>query len=896
MQGSESPIQDQRVRFLENEVNAAVDSLRRVVALGRLNSSINRLESPSEILHESERQIRALIPFSATAYFLVDEETGAFEPAFVNPPEMRGRMIEEWENLNNSGTVAFTLEQDSSLFQFSITGRQRILLHSIHTPARVRGAFVGLLSGDEQSVSDIKRSLVTMNLIHCASQLESLELYRLIRSRTDELHRKVEQLEASDRDLESANRLNRELMSVIGNSPVVVFVWSAESGWPVRAVSPNVDRWGYTADAVTDGRSFLSLVHPEDREELTRMSLESVAMRKIESSCRYRIMSADGGTAWVEEFSRRSFNDDGELSGSTGVVVDITSRVGALTALREAEARFRAVFDNSGMGIALVDTQGQVVQCNPAAEKILGYSERELRSMHFSSYTHEDDLRENRRLFSELSSGQIPYYTLEKRYLHKKGEVVWCRLTVSRVENGTDTGGLLLAIMEDISDRKDYEEKLSHLALHDSLTELPNRTLLTERLRQAIERQRRSRSRNFSLLLLDLDDFKKINDTFGHSTGDSVLIETGRRIVSAVRGVDTVCRMGGDEFVVLLEDLQSESEGTEIARRIQAAISQPLLIDGYTLTIGCSIGMTNCPDAQCTPQDLLRDTDIAMYESKLKEKGRIIEYHSGLKETFVSRFRMEKDLERGLDGDELCPFFQTIHDVENGHVVGVEALVRWFRADGSLVPTVDYIAIAEESDQIHRLGERMLEISCLEILNILQANPALYDRQLFLSVNVSLRQLVHGGFMAMIHRVLDETQFPAERLRIELTETTVMKNPRTCMHVLRQLRELGMGLSIDDFGTGYSSLAYLQRLPVTSLKIDRAFIAPLPSDVESGQIVSVIINLAHQLGLDVVAEGVETSSQLINLRQLNCDYAQGFHYSMPMSAKALASFISGESA
>jgi len=568
-------------------------------------------------------------------------------------------------------------------------------------------------------------------------------------------------------------------------------------------------------------------------------------------------------------------DQDGGKDGGMAALVVVHDISGRRAAERQARL-FERVFRNALEGICITDPEGVIVAVNPAfttitgfpAADALGNTPRILKSHHHDDAFYEDMWR------ALVEEGRWEDEIWNRR---KNGEVYPEWLSISAIPGPTGLTEYYVAVFHDITELKAKESQIQHQANHDALTGLPNRALLRDRLGMAINGARRE-GRKVAVLSVDLDNFKQVNDSLGHMVGDIYLQQAAEQMRQMVRPQDTLARVGGDEFVVVLQDVQSERDAAQVAERLLARFTEPVRVQEHELFVGASVGIALFPDDGDDPDTLVRNADIAMSRAKEQGKRRYHLFTPAMNERAVRRLSLEGDLHRALAAGHIIAHYQPRVDLNTGLITGMEALARWTRADGSQEHPAEFIPLAESTGLIVPLGEHMLRLACAK-------TRALHDaghENLHVAVNLSVHQFRHANLVGMVADVLRETGLPPHLLELEITESTIVTDVDHTLRKLNLLAEMGIALSVDDFGTGYSSLYQLKNLPLTSLKIDRSFIRDIPDDPNDAAIAATIITMADRLGLRVVAEGVETPEQLNFLLLEGCHEVQGFLFSRPL--------------
>lgn len=596
----------------------------------------------------------------------------------------------------------------------------------------------------------------------------------------------------------------------------------------------------------------------------------------------------NGSCFWNELTINPVFNQQGELINFIGLQTDASDRKRAEAALRESEERYALAVQGANDGIWDWNLKTNQVYFSSRWKAMLGYDDHEILDGvdEWFNRIHPQDQHWVKHRLHEHLSGLTSHFETEYRMLHRDGIYRWMLSRGLAVQDADGKMARVAGSQTDMTAWKQAEEKLVHDALHDTLTDLPNRVLLIERLRHAIQLAQRHNSL-FAVLFIDLDRFKVINDSLGHMLGDQLLIAIAHRLAYCLRPTDTIARLGGDEFVILLEDVRDETGVTFIAERIHQELSLPFNLEGHEIFTAASIGIAYGSKAYTRPEELLRDADTAMYRAKEQGRGRYEIFNPGMHTHAVALLQLETDLRRALERQELRLHYQPIISLRTQQLVGFEALLRWQHPKRGMVSPVDFIPIAEETGLIVPIGHWVLHEACRQMQ---QWRQQFAEHKLTINVNLSGKQFT-PRLISGIRQILAETGLPAPHLKLEITESVLMENAEAAIVTLSRLRESGIQLAIDDFGTGYSSLSYLHRFPIDTLKIDRSFISKIDIDGEQLAIVRTIITLAWNLGMEVIAEGVETPKQLAQLKVLHCDQAQGYFFYKPVDATSAAQLI-----
>jgi diguanylate cyclase (GGDEF)-like protein/PAS domain S-box-containing protein len=650
-------------------------------------------------------------------------------------------------------------------------------------------------------------------------------------------------------------------------------------------------------------------------QEAVRLAYNHTAPGETHDS-EWRFKRRDGSTFRCRTRGRRTDLGEAEQEWIWSFE-DVTAEREADQRVQRALAEQELILDNATVGIAFL--RNRVYQrCNPRFEEMFGYGPAELVGCGTETiYPSKQAWQADAAFYEELKRGEA--VSTERQYRRKDGSLFWCKLVGKSIDPARPHEGsiwiyddvsaehaareslersrdaLERAVAErtaelqaanqrlevEVGERKMAEQRAKHLADHDALTGLPNRRLLEDRLTQALALSYRNRKQT-AVMFIDLDRFKTINDSLGHAVGDLLLREVAMRLVNQLRIGDTICRIGGDEFVVVLPEIKRASDAAQVAQKVIEELSRPIAADERELSVTPSIGIAVFPDDGRDAETLIRNSDAAMYHAKEMGRANYQFFTAEMNQAASRRLALESDLRRALGKDELRVYYQPVVNARTGHVSGHEALVRWHHPERGVVAPAEFIQLAEETGMILKLGEWVLREACR------WATFIGVERGLRMAVNLSARQFNDPRLVQMVAAALKETGLPARLLELEITETTAMQHTDVTLATLRRLKQLGVSVVIDDFGTGYSSLSYLKRFPVDKLKVDRSFTAEVPGDEDQCAIVSAIVALAHALDIQVVGEGVETEEQREFLRGCDCDYLQGYLIGRPVDADAAA--------
>ncbi len=599
----------------------------------------------------------------------------------------------------------------------------------------------------------------------------------------------------------------------------------------------------------------------KDRNQPEINIIRAAVTAKKECNVVLRNYRKDGSLFWNELFISPVFNNQGKLTNFIGIQKDISERKRSEANLKNSQERLKKIVSAISDALIVVNRNGVIQFVNPAAEVLCDRSKSVLIGYHIGNFLLEED-------------------KTELTILQPKGKQVFVEMRA--VEIDWEGEKATLVSLRDITERKQAEEQLRHSAFYDALTNLPNRALFMDQLEQAIDQTQTLNQTSFAVVFLDLDSFKFVNESLGHIIGDQLLIAIADRLETCLRSGDILARLGGDEFTFLLKDIEQVSQAITVVQNIQQKLTFPFEVNSHQLFSNASLGIALISPDYTYPEEVLRDADIAMYSAKQQGKNCYAIFNSQMRKKSQNRLQLETDLRYAWEQQDFLVYYQPIICLQTHQIIGFEALIRWQNLTKGLISPYQFIPVAEETGLIIELGYWVLKTACNQLKAWTQISPQM--QHLMMSVNLSSRQIQDYNFVKKINQVITETQINPQNLKLEITETILMEKPEDVKEKLIQIRGKNIQLSLDDFGTGYSSLSYLHNFPINTLKIDRSFVIRMNLNPENAAIVQAIITLAHTLGMDVIAEGIETTEHLKRLQALGCEYGQGYLFSKPVSA------------
>ncbi len=672
-----------------------------------------------------------------------------------------------------------------------------------------------------------------------------------------------------------ANTISVALAVALASGQPMLRVWNDNFLWsaPSYFVGAGV---GFIGAAIVNGRSQWILPFVLAPIYLTYRSYK-VYLGRLEDEQRYGHQ--------IAELHHQTLDALSAAQRSEAKLLD------AVESLRQSEERYALAASGANDGLWDWDLANNQIYFSPRWKAMLGFGDEDISNSptEWFDRVHADDIATLRTAIGAHLAGRTHHLEHEYRLSDKRGTFRWmlCRGLVVR-----DAAGQALRMagsQTDVTDRRLAQNRLEHQARHDALTELPNRALFMEELQRSLARTKRRPSMQFAVVFIDIDRFKVVNDSLGHVVGDQLLSEIAGRMRGCLRAGDVIARLGGDEFTILLDDIAGVDDATFVAQRIQWALRDPFRIGGEDIVVTASIGIAVGTSGYDRPEELLRDADTAMYRAKAHGKARHAIFEPSMRHRAVARLNLESDLRRAIEKREFTLHYQPIVSLSAGTLVGFEALLRWHRSDGQVVAPSEFIPLAEETGLIVPLGMWAIREACCQMAFWQQRYPA--GTPLRVSVNLSPRQLLHPNLVDDVAQALDYSSLAPNSLVLEITENALPEDVDEGVRIVKQLKTVPIQLHLDDFGTGYSSLAHLHRFPIDALKIDRSFVTAEHAGAEGSPFVGTIVGLANRLGIDVIAEGVETAAQVNHLRHVKCDLAQGFYFSRPVAAEAAESLI-----
>ncbi|MBY0085287.1 EAL domain-containing protein [Brevibacillus sp. M2.1A] len=599
-----------------------------------------------------------------------------------------------------------------------------------------------------------------------------------------------------------------------------------------------------------------------------------------------RNRAKDGSYYWVDTTIVPFKNQAGEIYQYLSIRSDITARKQMEDELKRSEEKYRIIAENTSDIISIINLDGEFLYLSPSHKRVWEHTVPDEEIHNLFEWIVEDD----RDIFAyaiQHAFSTRKEYMVECRINTQRNDVIWTESKINPIVDEEGNVTKLLLVTRDVTDRKQSEETIHHLAYHDALTDLPNRRMYVQQLSKEMMQAKRFQS-NLAVLFLDLDRFKDVNDSFGHDVGDMLLIEAAKRLQACLKPGDVVARLGGDEFTIMQNQLQDRNEATALAEQIMYQLQRPFELDGHVFNVSCSIGIALYPQDGDNPEDLLKRADTALYTVKSRGKNGYDFFDPTMEAKSLERILMENEMRKAIEQEQFQIYYQPKIDIATSEMTGMEALVRWVHPELGIIPPNRFIPIAEETGMILALGEWILKQACKQ-------NKIWHDEgyTLKVSVNLSARQIYQKDLVEMIKDILQETKLSPNWLELEITESIFVKMEEATA-VLQQIREIGIQISIDDFGTGYSSFSYIKSLPVDTIKIDASFIRDIHHNQESQAIVKAIVTIAQSLNMNVIAEGIELHDQVAALKENGCDHGQGYLFSKPLPTDDFDQFLRQE--
>lgn len=843
-------------------------------ALVKISEAVGSVATLNELFKSIHQTISELLPADNFYIALHDPKSDLISfPYFVDaydttpPPMKSGRGLTEYVLRNGNPLLAPPEVFTSLVEKNEVESMGAPSLDWLGVPLKTNQQTIGVMAVQSYS-EDVRFSY---NDLQFLSFVSNYVASAIVRKKAEEELRKQHDL----------------VKTYFECSPNAIFVADL-NGHCVDCNQAFLDLTGLRTKDQVYGTRVINYVHEDDRQRAFE-DFELISAIGGTKNIEYRVTSTDGRTLIVQVSATIISKESDSPHFILGMITDITQQKLAEQSLRTSEERYSLALEGANDGIWDWDLENNCIYYSPRWKNLLGFNESEVNDEpdEWFDRIHPDDMPSVKSSIEAHLTGLSSHIETEFRMQHKNGSYLWVMARGNAIHTNGNRPHRVAGSMTDISRHKLAESRLMHEALHDKLTNLPNRTLFVDRLYQAIKRSKRHEDEVFAVLFLDLDRFKVINDSLGHLAGDKMLITIAERLESCVRVEDTVARMGGDEFALLIASLNDPLEVVQVANRIQRELSIPFILDGQPVYTTCSIGITLSTTGYEKPEEVLRDADTAMYQAKAQGGGRYEIFDRLMHTRAVQLLLLETDLRRALELEQFILNYQPIFSIASQTVVNLEALIRWKHPTRGLIMPGNFITLAEETGMIIQIGEWVLRTACSQLKHWHTQGY----RKLNVAVNLSARQFQQPDLPDIIQQVLRETRLEPHHLYIEITESRNLTQLEKVEAILWDLKKLGVKISIDDFGTGYSSLSTLQRLPMDVMKIGQSFIADLGKRPENDLITESIIQMGHKLGLDVIAEGVETESQLAFLIEHGCDMFQGYLFSPPVAPKEISRFL-----
>lgn len=810
-----------------------------------LANQIQKLLSRERELLSLQRQLSAFFDNAPVELYLKDKE---------------GRYLK----INKQFEKIFGVKNDD------LVGKLPDAAHDPELAASSRVQDLTVLSNGKIQRREERASLVTDNRIHTLLTIK-FPLF----DDTDE----VTGLGAIVTDITEQKETEDRFLNIVNTIDSIVWEYDLIAD-EYNYVSPRAERlFGYPNESWKEPGFWVNTMHPDDQLWLPEYCVKCIEDGQERYESEYRAIARDGRIVWLRILVS-VVKENGAPRWLRGLLIDITEIKNAEETVKATESRFQTMFMSAPVGMLLVDLKTtNLLEINPAYTKIVGRSAEEIKQVGWQKFTHPDDLPENIRGLRQLQEGKIDHFKMLKRFIKPDTSVVWAELTVNAIDVQSDPAKhQYLAMLEDVTERKAFEEKIWHQANFDFLTGLPNRSMLQDRLSQTIKKARRDKN-EFAILLIDLDQFKDVNDTLGHDKGDDLLVDASSRIKLCIRESDTVARLGGDEFVIILSELSYLSGVGIVAQNIINALAEPFHLGKNIAYISASIGVTLYPKDGSESVNLIKNADQAMYAAKKQGRNQFHFFTPLMQQVAQQRMTLVHDLKNAIKNEEFVLYYQPIVELNSDQIFKAEALIRWQHPDRGLISPDKFIPLAEETLMINEIGDWVF----LEAAKQSKRWQTTFKKDFQISVNASPIQFEKPTDFSW-KSYLAALEINGSSIGIEITEGLLMTSDQSALNTLLEFRDAGIQVSLDDFGTGYSSLSYLRKIDIDYLKIDQSFVQNLDHDSDDLALCSAIVVMAHKLGIKVIAEGIETQLQKDLLMSIDCDFGQGYLFSRPIPA------------